>query len=119
MGLFSIFKKGLQKTAVSVSRTISGLFTGEKKWDSEAFEELEFSLVAADFGVKAAGEIAKELKEAYDLGKISTSADIYSEATKLVTEILCKNPKTEENGSKQKRMRCPISNFCRRINYLQ
>ncbi len=91
MGLFSIFKKGLQKTAVSVSRTISGLFTGEKKWDSEAFEELEFALVAADFGVKAAGEIAKELKEAYDLGKISTSADIYSEATKLVTEILCKN----------------------------
>ena len=91
MGLFSIFKKGLQKTAVSVSRTISGLFTGEKKWDSEAFEELEFALVAADFGVKAAGEIAKELKEAYDLGKISTSADIYSEATKLVTEILRKN----------------------------
>ena len=91
MGLFSIFKKGLQKTAVSVSRTISGLFTGEKKWDSEAFEELEFALVAADFGVKAAGEIVKELKEAYDLGKISTSADIYSEATKLVTEILCKN----------------------------
>ncbi len=91
MGLFSIFKKGLQKTAVSVSRTISGLFTGEKKWDSEAFEELEFALVAADFGVKAAGEIVKELKEAYDLGKISTSADIYSEATKLVTEILRKN----------------------------
>lgn len=91
MGLFSIFKKGLQKTAVNVSRTISGIFTGQKKWDAAAFEELEFALVAADFGIKAAGEIVKELKEAYDLGKISTSADIYSEATNLVAEILRKN----------------------------
>ena len=91
MGLFSIFKKGLQKTAVNVSRTISGIFTGQKKWDAAAFEELEFALVAADFGIKAAGEVVKELKEAYDLGKISTSADIYSEATDLVTNILCKN----------------------------
>ena len=91
MGLFSIFKKGLQKTAVNVSRTISGIFTGQKKWDAAAFEELEFALVAADFGIKAAGEVVKELKEAYDLGKISTSADIYSEATDLVTNILRKN----------------------------
>ena len=91
MGLFSIFKKGLQKTAVTVSRTISGIFTGEKKWDAAAFEELEFALIAADFGIKAAGEIVKELKEEYDLGKIATSADIYSEATRLVAEILRKN----------------------------
>ena len=47
MGLFSIFKKGLQKTAVNVSRTISGIFTGQKKWDAAAFEELEFALVAS------------------------------------------------------------------------
>ncbi|MBO5923714.1 MAG: signal recognition particle-docking protein FtsY [Lentisphaeria bacterium] len=91
MGLFSIFKKGLQKTAVTVSRTISGIFTGEKKWDAAAFEELEFALIAADFGIKAAGEIVKELKDEYDLGKIATSADIYSEATRLVAEILRKN----------------------------
>lgn len=91
MGLFSIFKKGLQKTAVTVSRTISGIFTGEKKWDAAAFEELEFALIAADFGIKAAGEIVKELKDEYDLGKIATSADIYSEATLLVAEILRKN----------------------------
>ena len=91
MGLFSIFKKGLKKTAVTVSRTISGIFTGEKQWDAAAFEELEFALIAADFGIKAAGEIVKELKEEYDLGKIATSADIYSEATRLVAEILRKN----------------------------
>ena len=91
MGLFSVFKRGLQKTAVGVSRTISGLFTGEKKWDRELFEELEFSLIAADFGVKASGEIVSELKNSYDLGNIATSADIYNEAARLVAEILRKN----------------------------
>ena len=91
MGLFSVFKRGLQKTAVGVSRAISGLFTGEKKWDRELFEELEFSLIAADFGVKASGEIVSELKNSYDLGNIATSADIYNEAARLVAEILRKN----------------------------
>ena len=94
MSLFSIFKRGLQKTATSVSRTISGLFTGEKKWDAAMFEELEFSLIAADFGVKASGEIVSELKDTYELGKIATCADIYTEATKLVEAILSKNQRS-------------------------
>ena len=91
MSIFSVFKRGLQKTATTVSRSIATLFTGEKKWDSAMFEELEFALIAADFGVKASGEIVKELKEEYDLGKISTSADIYAEAANLVEAILLKN----------------------------
>jgi len=91
MSIFSVFKRGLQKTATTVSRSITTLFTGEKKWDAAMFEELEFALIAADFGVKASGEIVKELKEEYDLGKISTSADIYAEAANLVEAILLKN----------------------------
>jgi len=91
MSIFSVFKRGLQKTATSVSRSISSLFTGEKKWDAGMFEELEYALIAADFGVKASGELVKDLKEAYDLGNIATSADIYAEAAKLVTDILRKN----------------------------
>ena len=91
MGIFSVFKRGLQKTATSVSRSITTLFTGEKKWDASMFEELEYTLIAADFGVKASGEVVKELKDSYDLGKIATSADIYTEAAQLVSGILRKN----------------------------
>ena len=101
MGLFSVFKRGLQKTATAVSRTISGFFTGEKKWDAATFEELEFALIAADFGVKASTEIVAELKDSYSLGKIATSADIYAEAIQLVRGILEKNQRavnTPENG---------------------
>ena len=65
------------------------------------FEELEYTFIAADFGVKASGEITSELKENYELGKIATSADIYAEAAELVKSILQKNQRSiafAENG---------------------
>ena len=65
------------------------------------FEELEYTLIAADFGVKASSEIVQELKEEYDLGRIATTADIHSEAAHLVQQILNRNQRsicTPENG---------------------
>ncbi len=91
MSLFSIFKRGLQKTAASVTRSISGLFTGEKAWNAHTFEELEYALIAADFGVRASQELVAELKDEYQLGKIATGADIFAEATRLVTQVLRQN----------------------------
>ena len=84
MGIFSVFKRGLQKTATSVSRSITTLFTGEKKWDASMFEELEYALISADFGVKASGEVVKELKDSYDLGKIAVAA-LYHDGTEVYT----------------------------------
>ena len=43
--LFSKFKNGLQKTAVAVNRKITGLFTGDKEWTEESFDELEKTLI--------------------------------------------------------------------------
>lgn len=88
MSLFSVFRRGLQKTAAGVARSITGLFTGEKVWDAGTFEELEYALIAADFGVAAARELVGELKERYQLGQIRTSADIFTEASTLVAALL-------------------------------
>ena len=88
MSVFSILKRGLKKTATGVVRSITGLFSGERTWDAATFEELEYALIAADFGVTAAGMVVAELKERYQLGKIQTSADIFSEASALVAELL-------------------------------
>ena len=49
MSLFSFFRKGLEKTATKVSRTITGMFTGVKVWDAASFEDLEMLLISADF----------------------------------------------------------------------
>ena len=54
MGLFSVFKKGLQKTATTLSRGITSIFKDVKKWDDSTFVTLENLLLEADFGAEAA-----------------------------------------------------------------
>ena len=53
--IFSIFQRGLQKTATSIGRTIAGVFGDIKTWDAKAFDDLEAAMLLADFGVAAGG----------------------------------------------------------------
>ena len=89
--IFSVFKKGLEKSATKVTRAISGIFTGTKSHDAADFDELEMMLISADFGVKAAGNIVRELKEQYDTGHIATDADLAGELKKKVIDILSRS----------------------------
>jgi fused signal recognition particle receptor len=86
--IFSIFKRGLEKSATKLSRAISGVFTGIKAHDASSFEDLEAMLVAADFGLKAATEVTACLKDRYDRGAIATDADLVEAAKQEVTAIL-------------------------------
>lgn len=99
--IFSIFKKGLEKTTTSVSRSLATLFTGEKVWDKSKFDELEKILVSADFGIAASSKIVKDIRERYELGQIKTSADIFDTAHADVVTILNSNRREinyAENG---------------------
>lgn len=89
--IFSVFKKGLEKSATKVSRAITGIFTGTREYKAADFEELEMMLISADFGVKAALDIVKDLKEQYDTGKIATDADLMAELKRKVVAILNRN----------------------------
>ena len=48
-------------------------------------------LISADFGVKSAGNIVRELKEQYDTGHIATDADLTGELKKKVVDILSRS----------------------------
>ena len=99
--IFSVFKKGLEKSATKVSRAISSIFTGTKSYKTSDFEELEMMLISADFGVKAASAIVKDLREQYDTGHIATDADLVTELKKKVVDILSRNRRElvrAENG---------------------
>ena len=89
--IFSIFKRGLEKSSVKVGRTISAIFGGEKEWGKETFELLRDTLISYDFGVAAANDIADTLKDEYQRGKIKSSEDIYEVATTHVANILKRN----------------------------
>ena len=97
--IFSIFKKGLEKSSVKVGRTISSLFGGVKEWDSSVFEMLGDMLISYDFGVAAATDIADTLKDEYQRGKIKSSEDIYEIASAHVAAILKRNMRELNHGA--------------------
>ena len=76
MSIFSIFKRGLEKSATKLSRVVSSVFSGVKSHGAESFDDLEAMLIAADFGVSAAKKIVNGIRDRYELGRIATDADL-------------------------------------------
>lgn len=88
MSIFSFFKRGLQKSATKISRAVVSVFAGVKAHDASSFEELEALLIGADFGVTAAVEIASDLRDRYERGKIATDAELTKIVRDEVVDIL-------------------------------
>ena len=88
MSIFSIFKRGLEKSATRVARAVTSAFAGVKVHGNASFDDLEAMLIAADFGVAAAQKVTNGIRERYERGKIATDADLISVAKEEVCAIL-------------------------------
>ncbi|WP_176012774.1 signal recognition particle-docking protein FtsY [Victivallis sp. Marseille-Q1083] len=89
--IFSVFKRGLQKTTTTVKRSLAAMFSDVKQWDASTFEDLEAALIGADFGVPASLRIVAEIRDRYEHGEIETTADIFRVAETFVRDILAQN----------------------------
>jgi fused signal recognition particle receptor len=69
MGFFDKLKTGLTKTRKGLVGRMEHIFKG-RKIDEEALEELEETLIAADVGTKAAGEIVEFIRDKAQKGEI-------------------------------------------------
>ena len=101
MSIFSIFKRGLEKSATKISRVVSSVFTGVKIQGKASFDDLEALLISSDFGVQAAIQITGEIREQYERGQIATDADLVKSARDQVAAILKNGMRpvnTPENG---------------------
>ena len=88
MSIFDTFKRGLQKTATALSRSVSGIFTEVKKWDDESFRKLENELISADFGVSATKKIMADIRDRYQRGILNGSDDILNVAKEDMIAML-------------------------------
>ncbi len=88
MSIFSIFKRGLEKSATKISRAVSGVFTGIKAHGDASFDELEALLISADFGVPATTRIVTSLRDRYERGQIATDADLRQVVHDEIAQIL-------------------------------
>ena len=100
MGLFSVFKKGLQKTATAITRGVVSIFTDVQKWDDSTFTALEHALVEADFGVEAAKKIKDDLKDRYDRGLLSGEDNILEIARDDIAALM-QNCRTTVNTASE------------------
>ena len=88
MSIFSIFKRGLEKSATKLSRVVNGVFSGIKAHNAASFDDLEAMLISADFGVSAAKKVVAGIRDRYERGKIATDADLVQVARDEVAAIL-------------------------------
>ena len=88
MSIFSIFKRGLEKSATKLSRAVASIFTGVKAHGAKSFDDLEDLLISADFGVAAAQRISAAVRERYERGELATDADLTLAARDEVVRIL-------------------------------
>ena len=88
MSIFDTFKRGLQKTATALSRSVSSIFTEVKKWDDETFKKLENELISADFGVSATKKIMADIRDRYQRGILNGSDDILNVAKEDMIAML-------------------------------
>ena len=89
--IFSVFKKGLQKTATSVARTVETLVSDVKAWDESTYEDLEAALLAADFGPETTFRLIDEIRDRYQRGLIKTSEDVYEVIRGDIATVLERN----------------------------
>jgi len=89
--LFSVFKKGLQKTATSVARSVGSLLSDIEKWDESTFDDLEAALISADFGTETTFRLVEDIRDRYERGLIKTSEDVNKIISEDIYKILNKN----------------------------
>jgi len=86
--IFTVFKRGLQRTKTSLLRQIQATFGDLKHWDEDAFDELEAALISADLGVDVSVRLVSDIRDRYERGEISTSEQILDVArTDLVATL--------------------------------
>jgi fused signal recognition particle receptor len=76
MGLFDLFKKGLQKTREKIVAGFRAVLPWGRKIDDQLLSELEDAMLAGDMGPRAVMALVDEARTAWKAGKISEAQEI-------------------------------------------
>lgn len=76
MGFFDKLKQGLNKTRDNFNEKMNNVFSNFRKVDEELLDELEETLIMADFGVETSTYIISNLRDRIKKEKIETEEDV-------------------------------------------
>lgn len=76
MGLFDIFKRGLQKTRDKIAAGLRSVLAFGRKIDEKLLDELEEAMLAGDMGPSAVAGLIGEVRAAWRQGEVKEAQDI-------------------------------------------
>ena len=86
--LLDRLRTGVQKTRSGLVDRLEDVFSGKKEIDTELLEELEYTLITADIGVKTVQEILDRIHERIDRKMTGDAAEIRGLIQEHILEVL-------------------------------
>lgn len=75
-GLLERLKQGIQKTRAGLVGKMEDVLLGKKEIDPELLDELEYTLITADIGVRTATEILESIRQRVDRHLVNDPAEL-------------------------------------------
>ena len=86
--LLEKLKVGVQKTRAGLVNALEDALQGKKEIDADLLDELEYTLIGADIGVKTTGEILERIKQRVDRKLVGDAGELKGLIREHLLEIL-------------------------------
>lgn len=86
--LLDRLKAGIQKTRSGLVDRIEDVLSGKKEIDADLLEELEYTLITADLGVRTVEDILETIRQRVDRSKVADAAAIRNLIREQLLEVL-------------------------------
>lgn len=86
--LLDRLKAGIQKTRSGLVDRIEDVLAGKKEIDAELLEELEYTLITADLGVRTVEDILERIRQQVDRKSTSDAAEVKNLIREQLLEVL-------------------------------
>ncbi|BDC48553.1 signal recognition particle-docking protein FtsY [Bryobacterales bacterium F-183] len=88
LSLLDRLKEGIQKTRAGLVERVEDLMQGKKQIDADLLEELEYTLISADIGVKTTNEILERIRQRVDRKLINDASELRGLIREHLLEVL-------------------------------
>jgi fused signal recognition particle receptor len=86
--LLDRLKAGIQKTRAGLVDRVEDIISGKKEIDADLLEELEYTLITADIGVRTATEILESIRQRVDRKLVNDSSELKQLIREHLLEVL-------------------------------
>jgi fused signal recognition particle receptor len=97
--LLEKLKSGVQKTRAGLVTALEDAVKGKKEIDADLLEELEFTLISADIGVRTTEEILERIRERVARRQLNDAAELKGLIREQLLEILSASERAPARGS--------------------